>query len=103
MLNVSQVTVHNIELTLGKGEQLVRAAGAVAKLIAKDGKLATLSLPSGEIRLISKNCSTTVGQVGNVEENQKSLGRTGSLHWLGKRHVVRGVVMNPIDHHPWRW
>ncbi|KAK6770094.1 hypothetical protein RDI58_032661 [Solanum bulbocastanum] len=78
--------------------QLARAAGAVAKLIAKEGKSATLKLPSGEVRLISKNCSATVGQVGNVGVNQKSLGRAGSKRWLGKRPVVRGVVMNPVDH-----
>ncbi|KAK8327696.1 hypothetical protein V6Z12_A11G200300 [Gossypium hirsutum] len=90
--------IHNIEITLGRGGQLARAAGAVAKLIAKEGKSATLKLPSGEVRLISKNCSATVGQVGNVGVNQKSLGRVGSKCWLGKRPVVRGVVMNPVDH-----
>nr|YP_009935949.1 ribosomal protein L2 [Coelogyne articulata]QNS38931.1 ribosomal protein L2 [Coelogyne articulata]UYF13379.1 ribosomal protein L2 [Coelogyne articulata]UYF13403.1 ribosomal protein L2 [Coelogyne articulata] len=90
--------IHNIEITLGKGGQLARAAGAVAKLIAKEGKSATLRLPSGEVRLISKNCLATVGQVGNVGANQKSLGRAGSKCWLGKRPVVRGVVMNPVDH-----
>ncbi|KAK8959551.1 hypothetical protein KSP40_PGU004052 [Platanthera guangdongensis] len=77
--------IHNIEITLGKGGQLARAAGAVAKLIAKEGKSATLRLPSGEVRLISKNCLATVGQVGNVGVNQKSLGRAGSKCWLGKR------------------
>nr|UEX91835.1 ribosomal protein L2 [Sanicula europaea] len=90
--------IHNIEITRGKGGQLARAAGAVAKLIAKEGKSATLKLPSGEVRLISKNCSATVGQVGNVGVNQKNLGRAGSKRWLGKRPVVRGVVMNPVDH-----
>nr|YP_010474064.1 ribosomal protein L2 [Corydalis crispa]UVH68277.1 ribosomal protein L2 [Corydalis crispa] len=91
--------IHNIEITLGKGGQLARAAGAVAKLIAKEGKSATLRLPSGEVRLISKNCSATVGQVGNVGVRQKSLmRRAGSKRWLGKRPVVRGVVMNPVDH-----
>nr|YP_010463935.1 ribosomal protein L2 [Fedia cornucopiae]UUL71287.1 ribosomal protein L2 [Fedia cornucopiae] len=90
--------IHNIEITLGRGGQLARAAGAVGKLIAKEGKSATLKLPSGEVRLISKNCSATVGQVGNVGVNQKSLGRAGSKRWLGKRPVVRGVVMNPVDH-----
>nr|YP_009671009.1 ribosomal protein L2 [Passiflora arbelaezii]YP_009671032.1 ribosomal protein L2 [Passiflora arbelaezii]QCX30251.1 ribosomal protein L2 [Passiflora arbelaezii]QCX30252.1 ribosomal protein L2 [Passiflora arbelaezii] len=90
--------IHNIEITLGKGGQLARAAGAVAKLIAKEGKSATLKLPSGEVRLISKNCSATVGQVGNVGVKLKSLGRAGSKCWLGKRPVVRGVVMNPVDH-----
>nr|YP_010475958.1 ribosomal protein L2 [Corydalis wuzhengyiana]UVH70245.1 ribosomal protein L2 [Corydalis wuzhengyiana] len=91
--------IHNIEITLGKGGQLARAAGAVAKLIAKEGKSATLRLPSGEVRLISKNCSATVGQVGNVGVRQKSLmRRAGSKRWIGKRPVVRGVVMNPVDH-----
>ncbi|CAN6487234.1 unnamed protein product [Victoria cruziana] len=91
-------TIHNIEITLGKGGQLARAAGVVAKLIAKEGKSATLTLPSGEVHLISKNCSATVGQVGNVGANKKSLGRSGSKCWLGKRPIVRGVVMNPVDH-----
>nr|BDI13130.1 hypothetical protein [Nanhaia fordii] len=90
--------IHNIEITLGRGGQLARAAGAVAKLIAKEGKSATIKLPSGEVRLISKNCSATVGQVGNVGVNQKNLGRAGSKCWLGKRPVVRGVAMNPVDH-----
>lgn len=90
--------IHNIEITLGKGGQLARAAGAVAKLIAKEGNWATLKLPSGEVRLISPNCSATVGQVGNVGMTHKSLGRAGSKRWLGKRPVVRGVVMNPVDH-----
>uniref|UniRef100_UPI00300322A6 ribosomal protein L2 n=1 Tax=Amorphophallus tonkinensis TaxID=1720486 RepID=UPI00300322A6 len=90
--------IHNIEITLGKGGQLARAAGAVVKLLAKEGKSATLRLPSGEVRLISQNCLATVGQVGNVGVNKKSLGRAGSKCWLGKRPVVRGVVMNPVDH-----
>ncbi|TYH91269.1 hypothetical protein ES332_A13G106100v1 [Gossypium tomentosum] len=90
--------IHNIEITLGRGGQLARAAGAVVKLIAKEGKSATLKLPSGEVHLISKNCLAIVGQVGNVGVNQKSLGRAGSKCWLGKHPVVRGVVMNPVDH-----
>ncbi|KAF7075382.1 hypothetical protein CFC21_080162 [Triticum aestivum] len=90
--------MHNIEITCGRGGQLARAAGAVAKLIAKEGKSATLRLPSGDVHLVSQNCLATVGQVGNVGVNQKSLGRAGSKCWLGKRPVVRGVVMNPVDH-----
>nr|YP_009450274.1 ribosomal protein L2 [Burmannia nepalensis]AOV94007.1 ribosomal protein L2 [Burmannia nepalensis] len=90
--------IHNIEITLGKGGQLARAAGAIAKLIAKEGKLVTLRLPSGEARLISKNCVATVGQVGNVGINKIRFGRAGSKRWLGKRPVVRGAVMNPVDH-----
>nr|YP_009131189.1 ribosomal protein L2 [Erodium absinthoides]AIA26401.1 ribosomal protein L2 [Erodium absinthoides] len=90
--------IHNIEITPGKGGQFARAAGAVAKLIAKEGKSATLKLPSGEVRLISQSCSATVGQVGNVGAKRKDLGRAGSKRWIGKRPVVRGVVMNPVDH-----
>jgi large subunit ribosomal protein L2 len=90
--------IHNIEITPGKGGQLVRTAGAVAKLIAKEGKLATLRLPSGEVRLVSQNSLATVGQIGNADANNKSMGKAGSKRWLGKRPRVRGVVMNPIDH-----
>nr|GMD74304.1 ribosomal protein L2 [Ipomoea batatas] len=81
------MTIHNIEITLGKGGQLARVAGVVAKLIAKEEKSATIKLPYGEVRLISKNCSVTVGQVRNVGANQKTLGRAGAKRWLGKRHV----------------
>ncbi|TYG94643.1 hypothetical protein ES288_A11G204500v1 [Gossypium darwinii] len=87
--------IHNIEITLGRGGQLARAAGAVAKLIAKEGKSATLKLPSGEVRLISKNCSATVGQVGNVGVNQKSLGRAGSKCWLGRAPIGRKKPATP--------
>jgi len=90
--------IHNIEITPGRGGQLVRTAGAVAKLIAKENNLATLRLPSGEVRLISQNCLATVGQIGNVDANNRTIGKAGSKRWLGKRPRVRGVVMNPIDH-----
>ncbi|PUZ46315.1 hypothetical protein GQ55_7G056900 [Panicum hallii var. hallii] len=90
--------IHNIDITRGRGGQLARAAGVVAKLIAKERKLATLRLPSREVRLVSQNCLATVGQVGNIGVNQKSLGRAGSKCWLGKHPVVRGVVMNRVDH-----
>lgn len=90
--------IHNIEITPGKGGQLVRTAGTVAKLIAKEGKLATVRLPSGEVRLISQNSLATIGQIGNADNSNKSLGKAGSKRWLGKRPRVRGVVMNPIDH-----
>ncbi|CAI9277891.1 unnamed protein product [Lactuca saligna] len=90
--------IHNIEITLGKGAQFAKAVGVVAKLIAKEGKSGTFTLPSGEVRLTSKNFSATVEQVGNVVVNQKNLSSVGSKCWLGKRPVVRGVVMNPIDH-----
>nr|YP_009668352.1 ribosomal protein L2 [Scapania ciliata]QCW59127.1 ribosomal protein L2 [Scapania ciliata] len=89
---------HNIELTPGKGGQLVRAAGTVAKIIAKEGQLVTLRLPSGEIRLIPQKCLATIGQMGNVDANNLRIGKAGSKRWLGKRPKVRGVVMNPIDH-----
>ncbi|KAF3670388.1 50S ribosomal protein L2, chloroplastic [Capsicum annuum] len=90
--------IHNIEIKLRKGGQLARAVGVVAKLIAKEGKSATLKLPSREIRLIYKNFSATVGQVANIRVKQKSLDRVESKRWLGKLLVVRGVVMNPVDH-----
>nr|AND47217.1 ribosomal protein L2 [Sphagnum capillifolium]AND47300.1 ribosomal protein L2 [Sphagnum bartlettianum]AND49031.1 ribosomal protein L2 [Sphagnum fuscum]AND49695.1 ribosomal protein L2 [Sphagnum rubellum] len=91
-------TIHNIEITPGRGGQLVRAAGSVAKLIAKGGRLATLRLPSGEVRLISQDCLATIGQVGHVDANNRTIGKAGSKRWLGKRPRVRGVVMNPVDH-----
>nr|AET48208.1 ribosomal protein L2 [Pinus heldreichii] len=90
--------IHNIEITLGKGGQLARAAGAVAELIAKEDRSATLRLPSGEVRLISENCSATIGQVGNITANNRSFGKAGAKRWLGKRSEVRGVAMNPVDH-----
>nr|YP_007474851.1 ribosomal protein L2 [Taxus mairei]AEX99476.1 ribosomal protein L2 [Taxus mairei]AEX99638.1 ribosomal protein L2 [Taxus mairei] len=91
-------TLHNVEIQVGKGGQLARAAGAVAELIAKEGQLTTLRLPSGEVRLIYENCSATIGQVGNVKWKNKALSKAGSKRWLGKRPEVRGVVMNAVDH-----
>nr|QYB22568.1 ribosomal protein L2 [Prumnopitys amara] len=91
-------TIHNVEIQTRKGGQLARAAGAVAELIAKESGLATIRLPSGEVRLISENCSATIGQVGNVNSNNRTLGKAGAKRWLGKRSEVRGVVMNPVDH-----
>lgn len=90
--------IHNVEITPGKGGQLVRAAGSVAKAVAKEGLLVTLKLPSGEIRLIPQKCLATIGQVGNVSANNLRIGKAGSKRWLGKRPKVRGVVMNPVDH-----
>ena len=90
--------IHNIELTKGKGGQLVRAAGMGAQLLAKEGDYAHVRLPSGEVRLIRLDCKATVGQVGNVEHENISGGKAGRSRWLGRRPEVRGVVMNPVDH-----
>lgn len=91
-------TIHNIETTQGKGGQVARAAGTIAKLIAKEGQSAVLKLPSGELRLIPYNCSATVGQVGNIRSNNKIFSKAGSKRWIGKRSEVRGIVMNAVDH-----
>ena len=90
--------VHNIELHPGSGGQLVRAAGTVAQLVAKEGNFVTLRLPSGEVRLVSKQCWATIGQVGNVDVSNLTIGKAGRTRWLGRRPTVRGVVMNPCDH-----
>ena len=90
--------VHNIEMNLGKGGQLVRTAGAAAQLMAKEGKYATLRLPSGEMRYVPIECKATIGQVGNVEHEIVSLGKAGKTRHMGTRPTVRGVVMNPCDH-----
>ncbi|HHV61737.1 MAG TPA: 50S ribosomal protein L2 [Firmicutes bacterium] len=90
--------IHNIELVAGKGGQLVRAAGMGAQLIAKEGDYAHVRLPSGEVRLFRLDCKATIGQVGNVERENISIGKAGRSRWLGRRPRVRGVVMNPVDH-----
>ncbi len=90
--------VHNIELKPGKGAQMARSAGAQAQLISKEGGLALLKLPSGEVRRVVLECMATVGQVGNVEHENVSLGKAGRSRWLGKRPHNRGVSMNPVDH-----
>ena len=90
--------MHNIELKPGKGAQIVRAAGAGAQLMAKEGDYAHVRLPSGEMRLININCYATIGQVGNLEHENIRIGKAGRSRWLGIRPTVRGVVMNPIDH-----
>jgi len=90
--------VHNVELTLGKGGQIARAAGTYAQLVAKEGDFVTLKLPSNEVRLINKKCYATLGQVGNVDSINITLGKAGRSSWLGKKSKVRGVVKNPIDH-----
>ena len=90
--------VHNIELQPGKGGQLARAAGSLAQIVAKEGNYVTLRVPSGEVRLIEKNCWATIGQVGNIEASNIIIGKAGRKRWLGKTPKVRGVVMNPCDH-----
>ncbi len=90
--------VHNIELRPGKGGQMVRAAGGFAQLVAKEGKFAQFRMPSGEIRRVPVVCMATVGQVGNVQNENVSLGKAGRSRWKGRRPKVRGVVMNPVDH-----
>jgi large subunit ribosomal protein L2 len=90
--------VHNIELRPGKGGQMARSAGAQAQLVSKEGGIALLKLPSGEIRKVEVECMATVGQVGNVEHENVSLGKAGRSRWLGRRPHNRGVTMNPVDH-----
>ncbi len=91
-------TVHNLELEPGRGAKLVRAAGTSAQLMAKEGKYAYLRMPSGELRLILQECMATIGQVGNEDFENVSYGKAGKTRWLGRRPMVRGMVMNPVDH-----
>lgn len=90
--------VHNIELYPGRGAQIVRSAGVSAQIMAKEGTHALLRMPSGEQRLIPIDCRATVGQVGNIDHENVSIGKAGRSRWMGKRPAVRGVVMNPVDH-----
>lgn len=90
--------VHAIELRPGKGAQMARAAGAQAQLVSKEGGYALLKLPSGEVRRVSLDCMATVGQVGNTDHENISLGKAGRKRWLGRRPHNRGVTMNPVDH-----
>ena len=90
--------VHNIELKPGKGAQMARSAGTQAQLVNKEGEIALLKLPSGEIRRVPLDCMATVGQVGNVDHENVSLGKAGRRRWLGKMPHNRGVTMNPVDH-----
>lgn len=90
--------VHNIEVKAGKGGQFVRAAGTYAQIVAKEGKFVTLKLPSSEVRIFRKECYATIGQVGNIDCNNITIGKAGRSRWLGKKPSVRGVAMNPIDH-----
>jgi large subunit ribosomal protein L2 len=90
--------IHNIELYVGKGGQIVRSAGTFAQLMAKEARYALIKLPSGEVRMVLSECQATIGQVGNVMHENISLGKAGRKRWLGRRPKVRGVAMNPVDH-----
>jgi large subunit ribosomal protein L2 len=90
--------IHNIEIKKGKGGQLARAAGMAAQLLAKEAGYAQIKFPSGETRMVHQDCFATIGQVGNLDHENVSIGKAGRSRWLGKRPTVRGVVMNPIDH-----
>ncbi len=90
--------LHNVELKPGKGGQIARSAGSGVQLVAKEGDFASVKMPSGEIRHIAMVCYATVGQVGNLDHENVSIGKAGRQRWLGKRPHVRGVVMNPVDH-----
>jgi large subunit ribosomal protein L2 len=90
--------IHNIEMRPGKGGQMVRSAGSVAQLMAKEGTYAQIKMPSGEIRKVLLECYATIGQVGNMDHNNISIGKAGRSRWLGRRPHVRGVAMNPVDH-----
>jgi len=91
-------TVHNIELRPGKGAQMARSAGAAAQLVAKEGAYAHVKLPSGEVRLVNVDCMATIGQVGNLDHENVTIGKAGRTRHMGIRPTVRGVVMNPVDH-----
>lgn len=99
MKNIPAGTIlHNIELKPGKGGQLCRSAGSFAQLMAKEGKYVHLRLPSGEVRLVLSECRATIGQVGNLDHENITIGKAGRSRWKNKRPSVRGVVMNPVDH-----
>jgi len=90
--------IHNIELRIGKGGQIVRSAGSYAQLMAKENRYAQVKLPSGEVRMVLLDCFATIGQIGNAAHENISLGKAGRKRWLGRRPKVRGVAMNPVDH-----
>ncbi|MGI6466134.1 MAG: 50S ribosomal protein L2 [Sphaerochaetaceae bacterium] len=92
------LTVHNVELQLGKGGQLVRSAGGSATIVAKEGDFVSVRLPSGEVRMIFGECLATLGSLGNEDHMNVTIGKAGRSRWLGRRPKVRGVAMNPIDH-----
>ena len=90
--------VHNVELRPGKGGQIARSAGSAVQVVAKEGRYASVKMPSGELRLVMMECLATIGQVGNLDHENVSVGKAGRSRWLGKRPHVRGVAMNPVDH-----
>jgi large subunit ribosomal protein L2 len=90
--------IHNIELKLGKGGQIVRSAGGYAQLMAKEDRYALVKLPSGEVRMVLLRCKATIGQLGNISHENMDLGKAGRSRWKGRRPKVRGVAMNPVDH-----
>jgi len=90
--------IHNIELRVGKGGQIVRSAGTFAQLMAKEDRYAQIKLPSGEVRMVLLDCKATIGQLGNVAHENLSKGKAGRTRWFGRRPKVRGVAMNPVDH-----
>ena len=94
----SGTLIHNIELRPGKGGQMVRSAGGAAQLLAKEGEYAQIRLPSGEVRKVHMDCVATIGQVGNLDHENISIGKAGRKRWMGIRPTVRGVAMNPVDH-----
>lgn len=99
LINIPLGTIiHNIEMKIGKGAQLVRSAGVSAQLMAKEGQYVLVRLPSGEVRKFNKLCRACIGQVGNREHESQKLGKAGRTRWKGKRPSVRGVAMNPVDH-----
>jgi large subunit ribosomal protein L2 len=91
-------TLHNVEMKPGKGGQLARSAGAYVQLVAKEGDYGQLKLPSGEVRMVRLECRATIGQVGNTDHENITIGKAGRARWLGRRPKVRGVAMNPVDH-----
>jgi len=90
--------IHNIEMRIGKGGQLVRSAGVAAQLMAKEGEYVLVKLPSGEVRKFHRSCRASIGQVGNIEHDSCKIGKAGRSRWKGRRPSVRGVAMNPHDH-----
>ena len=90
--------VHNVELKLGKGAQLVRSAGTYAQVMAKEGKYCLLKMPSSELRMVLAECKATIGQLSNSDHSNISYGKAGRTRWLGRRPHVRGVAKNPVDH-----